>query len=269
MSSRGPRLSAALAAGIMLLAACSQQAAPSPPASPTPDPTAQLPELLTARYEVGPVPGPVKPFRGEMVQEVQVYKGWVTMRFRLINVGEEPITFLNTLYDYEPRQVYEPIVRLGWTDGTAAAYTRRGRFFPTPAMIQPGGEAVYLLGAQPIREAGSGKIGELLTHIKYCPVRGMDDEQSLPLEVSDLEWESAEGVTSVRGVLHETRDEQRSSKPRIGVEFLDAEGQFLGAVVEEGVGDAMAAGGTQAFEISGPGVRTDAVAEVRAFAWVR
>lgn len=261
-------------AAILLLAAACQADANAPTASPlaaTPaaTPTAEVAPLLTARYEVGPPPGPVKPFRGEMTEEVQVYQGWVSMRFVMRNTGEEPITFLNTLYDYEPLQLYEPLVRLEWSDGTAAASGRRGRFFPTPAILQPGEEAVYLMGAQPVLEAGSGQLGDLVTHIKYCPTRGMDDVPGLPLQVTDVEWETHDGITTVRGILHQTAEERRFGSPAIGVEFLAADGEFLGAVVDDSVGDRMEAGESRPFEISGPGIRTDQVASLNASAWVR
>jgi hypothetical protein len=263
-----------MAALLVMLAACEAGPAPSggvsAPATPLATPTAGAPTLLTASYEVGPPPGPLKPFRGVMEQEVQVYQGWVTMRIRMRNTGEEPITFLNTLYDYEPLQLYEPLVRLEWTDGTAASSGRRGRFFPTPAILQPGEEAVYLMGAAPVLESGNGDLGDLVTHIKYCPTRGMDDQPGLPLEVSGLEWEtSADGVTTVRGTLHETQEVRRFGSPTVGVEFIGPDGEFLGAVVDDAVGGRMEPGESREFEISGPGVRTGTVATLSATAWVR
>lgn len=272
-----PPAAVAMTAILALLAAC-QSTAPGgsappsvSPASATPlaTPTADLAPLITAHYEVGPPPGPVKPFRGEVVEDVQVYEGYVSMRFVMKNTGEEPITFLNTLYDYEPLQLYEPLVRLEWTDGTAAASGRHGRFFPTPAILQPGEEAVYLLGGQPVLEAGSGAIGDLVTHIKYCPTRGMDDVPGLPLEVTDLEWETSGGITTVRGTLHQTSADRRFGSPTIGVEFQGAGGEFLGGLVDDAVGDAMDAGESRPFEISGPGVRAEGISTVNAWAWVR
>lgn len=254
----------------LLLVACQPGAVPtsSPSQGPSASELASVP-LLTAHYEAGPPPGPVKPFRGEMIQDIQVYQGWVSMRFVLRNTGEEPITFLNTLYDYEPLQLYEPLVRLEWADGTAATSTRRGRFFPTPALLQPGEEAVYLLGGQKLLELGSGALGDLVSHIKYCPTRGMEDAPGLPLEVSELTWETSDGTTTVRGTLHQPSEDRRFGSPVIGVEFLGADGEFLGAVVGDKVGAALDAGESRDFEISGQGVRTDDVAEVRAVAWVR
>jgi hypothetical protein len=265
-----------LAALLVALAAC-DVAGPGPSGgigtpAPTPlaTPTAGAPALLTASYEVGPPPGPVKPFRGVMEQEVQVYQGWVTMRIRMRNTGEEPITFLNTLYDYEPLQLYEPLIRLEWTDGTAASSGRRGRFFPTPAILGPGEEAVYLMGASPVLEPGNGELGDLVTHIKYCPTRGMDDVPGLPLRVTDLKWEAgSDGITTVRGTIHETQGVRRFGSPTIGVEFIGADGEFLGAIVDDGFGERMEPGESRDFEISGPGVRADGVATLSAAAWVR
>ena len=261
------RLAGMLAATTFLVACQSGADAPSPLAS-GPDPT-QLPELLTARFEVGPPPGPVKPFRGEVISEVQVYRGYVSMRLVLRNTGEEPVTFLNTLYDYEPLQLYEPLVRLEWTDGTAASNTRRGRFFPTPAILEPGEEAVYLMGGQQVLDVGDGEIGDLVTHIKYCPTRGMDDVPGVPLQVSDLEWDEHDGMTTVRGTITETTDTRRFGRPSIGVTFTDAEGSFVGAVVADDVGEPMQAGESRTFEISGPGVRAEQVSALTGVAWVR
>jgi hypothetical protein len=262
------RLAVMLAATTFLVACQSGADAPSPLAS-GPDAT-QLPELLTARFEVGPPPGPIKPFRGEVISEVQVYRGYVSMRLVLRNTGEEPVTFLNTLYDYEPLQLYEPLVRLEWTDGTAASNTRRGRFFPTPAILEPGEEAVYLMGGQQVLDVGDGEIGDLVTHIKYCPTRGMEDQPGLPLEVTDLEWETGpDGITTVRGTIHETQDVRRFGSPTVGVEFIGPGGEFLGAIVDDGVGSRMEPGESRPFEISGPGVRTEGVVSVGAAAWVR
>jgi hypothetical protein len=266
-----------MAALICFVAAC--QASPpgasgpadgTPPPTPLATPTAGAPQLLSATYEIGPRPGPVKPFRGEMVQDVQVYQGWVTLRILMRNTGEEPVTFLNTLYDYEPLQLYEPLVRLEWTDGTAVSSGRDGRFFPTPAVLQPGEEGVYLMGAAPVLEAGSGELGDLVTHIKYCPTRGMEDLPGIPLEVTDLEWEAGpDGITTVRGVVHERQDVRRFGSPAIGVQFVGANGEFLGAIVDDAYGERMEPGESRPFEISGPGIRTAAVATLSGSAWVR
>jgi hypothetical protein len=262
------RVGTALAA-MVLLAAC-QSGVPSTSSgasNPGASPAGTFDGLLSARFDVGPRPGPEKPFRGEMQQDVQLYDGFASMRFILRNTGEEPVTFLNTLYDYEPLQLYEPLIRLEWTDGSAAVTTRSGRFFPSPAILQPGQEAVYLLGGAPIR--GSGELGDLVTHIKYCPTRGMDDVPGLPLEVSNLTWTTdAAGVTSVRGTLREMQGVRRATPPAIGVQFLDADGNFVGAIVEGRIGQPVAPNETRSFEISGPGVRADAIASAIGYAWV-
>ena len=148
----------------------------------------------------GPNPGPVKPFRGQMQQHIRVVDGYVSMYFELNNIGEEPVTFLNTLYDYEPDQLYTPAVRLEWQEGGNVVHTRAGRFFPSPAILQPGETGAYLMGGQPAQ--GTGTFGDLVSHIKYCPTRGMDDIPSVPVDVSDLDWSSADGLTSVTRHAH-------------------------------------------------------------------
>ena len=254
-------------AAVLLLGACA-----SPSVQPSRSGAAVASEpafsgLLTARFDVGPRPGPVKPFRGEMQQEVVLNEGFASMRFALRNTGEEPVTFLNTLYDYEPFQLYEPLIRLEWADGTAAVTTRSGRFFPSPAILQPGEEAVYLMGGAPVR--GSGVLGDLISHIKYCPTRGMGDVPALPLEVSDLTWSTdAEGITTVRGTLRQAQGTRRATPPAIGIQFLDAQGNFVGAIVEGRVGERLEPDETRTFEISGRGVRTDAIASAIGYAWV-
>jgi hypothetical protein len=263
------RAGTALAA-VLLLAACQVGAPSSPPSPAGPGGTAEptFVGLLTARFDVGPRPGPVKPFRGEMQQDVVFYGGYASMRFVLRNTGEEPVTFLNTLYDYEPFQLYEPLIRLEWTDGSAAVTARSGRFFPSPAILQPGEEAVYLLGGAPISGSG-GELGDLISHIKYCPARGMDDQPALPLEVSDLAWSTdAAGVTTVSGTLRDVQGVRRATPPAIGIEFQDADGNFVGAVVEGRVGDRLDPNETRSFEISGLGVRSDAIVSAIGYAWV-
>jgi hypothetical protein len=267
---------------LLALTACSSPIAePSAPtAMPTRPPASESgtpagrgdARVQTASFEVPPAPGPVKPWRGEMRQEVQIVDGYATMLFTLRNTGEEPVTFLNLLYDYEPHNLYDPMVHAYWTDGREAAtnqifQSRAGRFFPSPAVLQPGQEGVYLMGGQPVN--GAGQIGELKTNIKYCPTRGMDDVQSQPLEVSDLSWETSNGITTVRGRLAQKDGGRRASPPTIGVAFFDASGKFSGAVVADGVGDRMQPGDERGFEISGPGVRPDGMASAKAWAWVR
>ncbi len=187
------------------------------------------------------------------------------MFFELRNVGEEPITFLNTLYDYEPQQLYTPVVRLEWDEGGDAVYTRAGRFFPSPAVIAPGDSAVYIMGGQQI--AGSGTPGDLVTHIKYCPTRGMDDEPGIPVQVVDVVWRDlGDGTVEVSGTLVEQIGANRRHAPSIGVAFFDNAGSFVGAVVEPADGDPLRPGERRAFTMRGAGVTVTEVAEARAFA---
>jgi hypothetical protein len=214
----------------------------------------------------GPAPGPVKPFRGEMLQHIRVMDGYVSMYFELRNIGEEPVTFLNTLYDYEPNELYTPAVRLEWQEGGNLVYTRAGRFFPSPAILQPGESGAYLMGGQPAQ--GSGTIGDLVTHIKYCPTRGMDDVPSLPVEVSDLAWTNGQGVTNVSGTVTLRSGAARPASPTVGVAFFDAEDSFVGAVVSAATGSPLERDRPAAFSISGRGVLFDQIVTARAFAWV-
>jgi len=219
------------------------------------------------RIVVPPAPGPVKPFRGEMVQQVYIAGGMVSMFFELDNVGEEPVTFLNTLYDYEPDQLYTPAVRLEWKEGGNAVYTRAGRFFPSPAIVQPGQKAVYIMGGQ--RVTGAGSPADLVTHIKYCPTRGMDDVPAIPLRVSDLQWtaDGAHGVT-VSGLLAETSGTRRNKAPTIGVAFFDASDALVGAVVATSSGGPVPANGSRPFALSGSGVDTAAAVRAVAYAFI-
>ena len=244
---------------VLLSAACSAPVVPAAIPAPL---TAE-----TARFEVPAAPGPVKPFRGESTQQVQVVDGYATMLFTLRNVGEEPVTFLNSLYDYEPKQLYEPMVRMDWKDGETALGTRQGRFFPSPAVLQPGEQGVYLMGG--VKVDGTGQIGSLDTHIKYCPTRGMDDVPSVRLEVSDLSWETHDGLTTVRGTVREPNGVRRYHAPTIGVAFFDAQGDFAGAVVDSSAAEPLSDGQPHTFEISGHGVRADAIASATGYAWMR
>ncbi|MEO6058591.1 MAG: hypothetical protein ABIQ05_01285 [Candidatus Limnocylindria bacterium] len=222
-------------------------------------------EPISLRFEIPSAPGPVKPFRGEMTQHVFLNGGQVSMYFELRNVGEEPITFLNTLYDYEPQQLYTPAVRLEWDEGGDAVYTRAGRFFPSPAVIGPGDAAVYIMGGQQI--AGSGTPGNLVTHIKYCPTRGMDDEAGIPVEVADVSWRDlGDGTVEVSGTLVEQVGSLRRHAPSVGVAFFNADGSFVGAVVEPADGEPLLPGERRAFTMRGAGVAVAEIAEVRAFA---
>ncbi len=202
-----------------------------------------------------------------MVQQVYISDGRISMYFELQNVGEEPVTFLNTLYDYEPTQLYTPAVRLEWKKGGNAVYTRAGRFFPSPAVVQPGQSAVYIMGGQPV--TGSGTPAGLVTHIKYCPTRGMNDVPGIPLTVADLHWAAsgADAVT-VTGTLKETTGTQRNKPPTIGVAFFDGNDQLVGAVVAVASGAAIPADGRRAFSISGSGVDTAAIVQARAYAFI-
>ncbi len=222
---------------------------------------------ISMEVEVPPVPGPVKPFRGASTQRVYIRDGMISMYFELRNIGDEPITWLNTLYDYEPQQLYTPVVQLEWQEGGRAVYTRNGRFFPSPAIIQPGDSAVYLMGGQPVQ--GSGTPGDLLTHIKYCPTRGMDDTPGIPVPVEDVAWHgNPDGTITATGTLVASAGSLRARAPQIGVAFFDAAQQFIGAVVSPADGDALTANEARPFEISGGGVAVDDVATARAWALI-
>jgi hypothetical protein len=259
---RGRTIAAGIVAVIGVLSAC----APAPTAPTGAAPAAQAGEPVALTVEIGPRPGPVKPFRGEMTQEVRLADGYASMYFELRNTGEEPVTFLNTLYDYEPTQLYEPVVRLEWEEGGNAVYTRHGRFFPSPAILQPGETGYYLMGGQPV--SGEGTAGDLVTHIKYCPTRGMDDEPSLPVEVADVAWSTdSGGSVTVRGTLT-AGPTARARPPTVGVAFFDADDEFIGAIVGHAVGQPLGAGETRAFEVSGPGVDGEAIERAEAYAHV-
>lgn len=252
------RIAALLLVGV-IATACSAPIVPAAVAAPL--------SVETARFDVPPAPGPVKPFRGESTQQVQVVDGYATMMFTMRNVGKEPVTFLNTLYDYEPKQLYEPMVRMEWKDGETAFGTRQGRFFPSPALLKPGEQAVYLMGG--IKVDGTGQIGVLDTHIKYCPTRGMDDVASVALRVSDLSWETRDGVTTVRGTIAEPNGLRRYRPPTVGVAFFDKNGEFVGAVVDSSATQPLSDGRPRSFEISGRGVRADVIASASGYAWMR
>ena len=255
----------------LLVAGCATPSAPpeandgSPVASSSSQAGRDTP--IRVSREVPPVPGPVKPFRGEASQEVYIRDGLVSMYFELRNIGEEPITWLNTLYDYEPQQLYTPVVQLEWEEGGRAVYTRNGRFFPSPAIIQPGEAAVYVMGAQPVQ--GNGTPGDLLTHIKYCPTRGMDDVPGIPVPVEDVAWQANDdGTITATGTLVETAGSLRARSPQIGVAFFDAQEAFIGAVVTPADGEALGANARRPFTITGPGVAVDEVASARAWALI-
>ena len=259
---RAGRLPGLLVALALCLGAC---AAP-PGDSAAPSSSAPVVADTSLERSQGPNPGPVKPFRGEMQQHIRIVDGYVSMFFELRNVGEEPVTFLNTLYDYEPDQLYTPAVRLEWQEGGNLIQTRAGRFFPSPAILQPGETGAYLMGGQPAQ--GTGTIGDLVTHIKYCPTRGMDDIPSIPVDVSDVDWSTADGVTTVTGTLTLTAGPARPASPTVGVAFFSTANEFLGAVVSAATGSALERDQETAFEISGRGVLAAQIASARAFAWV-
>ena len=275
----GPGSHAHRLAAVLVVILVTTACAPAPAGTgtgaatvPAPSVTAVVPssassaEPVALTVEVGPRPGPVKPFRGEMTQQVRIANGYASMYFELRNTGEEPVTFLNTLYDYEPRQLYEPVVRLEWQQGGNAVYTRNGRFFPSPAILQPGETGYYLMGGEPI--AGSGTAGDLVSHIKYCPTRGMDDLPSLPLAVSDLAWEAGpDGSVTVSGTLT-AGGTSRDRPPTVGVAFFDASDHFVGAVVGASVGEAVEANTSRAFELAGNGVGGAAIVRAEAYAYV-
>lgn len=266
-----PRLLGWSAAAVVVLAACTPVSSGGPSASAGPTTTsgpsggAPDPAAVSLTYLVPPRPGPVQPFRGEMVQHVHIAHGQVSMYFELKNIGEDPVTFINTLYDYEPQLLYAPVVRLEWEEGGNAVYTRAGRFFPSPAIVQPGTTAAYLMGGQPV--SGSGTPADLVSHIKYCPTRGMDDVPGIPLGVLDLGWEvGGGGEVTVHGVLVEEQQAQRNHAPSVGIAFFAADGSFVGSVVSAAVGEPLAPGERRAFTVEGGGVSTDQIDHATAWA---
>lgn len=251
----------------VLLGACAAPAASSAVPSDRSSDAARAAAPIRLSFDVPPVPGPVKPFRGEASQQVYIRDGRVSMYFELSNVGEEPITWLNTLYDYEPQQLYTPVVQLEWQEGGRAVYTRNGRFFPSPAIIQPGDAAVYMMGGEPVQ--GAGTPGDLLTHIKYCPTRGMDDVPGIPVPVEDVTWQAnGDGTVTASGTLVESAGSLRTRPPQIGVAFFDAQDRFIGAVVTPADGAALEANERRPFSISGGGVAGDEIASARAWALI-
>jgi len=260
------RRAAVLACLVLVASGC----ATVPAASTVPSAVAStVPSAVADTYftrEQGPPPGPDKPFRGEMRQQIRVVDGYLSMYFELDNTGSETVTFLNTLYDYEPDQLYTPAVRLEWQEGGNAVYSRSGRFFPSPAILQPGQVGVYLMGGRPVQ--GQGTPGDLVTHIKYCPTRGMDDVPSQPVGVDDLAWSTTDGVTTVSGTLTQVDGPARPATPTVGVAFFGDAGAFIGAVVGVSVSEALDVGTPRTFEISGRGVIGDQIATARAWAWV-
>ncbi|PZR60654.1 MAG: hypothetical protein DLM71_09905 [Chloroflexi bacterium] len=268
-TSRTGRGTAVLAAGLIALGGCSlpaSGASTGPTASGVRTRASSAPPVSIS-VTVPPVPGPVKPFRGEMRQHVYVARGMVSMYFELRNVGTEPVTFLNTLYDYEPTQLYTPAVRLEWREGGNAVYSRAGRFFPSPAVVKPGETAVYLMGGQPL--SGSGNAGNLVTHIKYCPTRGMNDVPGIPLQVAQLAWRGGVGGdVVVTGTLAETEGANRAKAPTVGVAFFDRTGAFIGAVVATNQGVAIGPHSSRRFELTGGGVNVEGIAKAVGYAFI-
>jgi hypothetical protein len=266
----GPRTAVVALVLLLVLGACTQApgsgsptVVPSPSAQPTATPGQSV---VSAHFDIPPPPGPVQPYRGTMTEDVLVVNGYASMLVRMKNIGQDPVTFLNTLYDYEPHDLYTPMVQIEWQSGSPAIGTRFGRFFPSPAVVQPGQEAIYLLAGQKV--SGSGQIGSVVSHIKFCPTRGMDDVPADVLQVAGLAWTTANGVTTVQGTLQETAGNSRATAPTIGVAFFDASGAFVGGVVATDVGGRLAPDQRRAFEISGPGVIADRIATAVGWAWV-
>ncbi len=207
-----------------------------------------------------------KAFSGRMTPQVLLHDGYVSMYMDLENTGSEPLTFLNTLYDIEPDKLYAPVVDFPWTSGETAVYTRQGRFFPSPAIVQPGDRAVYVMGGMEAR--GSGELAQPVANIKFCPTRGMDDTPSLPVTVDGVTWSTTGGVTTVSGTLVQTGGPQRVDPPAVGVAFFDGSGAFLGAVVGSRVGDRLVPGATTTFTMAGRGVDADKIVRAEAYAFV-
>jgi hypothetical protein len=272
----GRRSAGAVFLGALLLGACSPATAgPSASDTSTPGPTTTAgpsggtsdPSAITLTYDIGPRPGPVQPFRGEMSQHVHIAFGQVSMYFELRNTGEDPVTFINTLYDYEPQQLYTPVVRLEWAEGGNAVYTRAGRFFPSPSIVPAGETAAYLMGAQPA--SGTGTPADLVAHIKYCPTRGMDDLPGIPLAVDNLSWVPGDGgAVTIEGDLVNAQAVERNRSPMVGVAFFAADGSFVGSVVSAALGDPLDPGQTRPFVLSGGGVSTDQIDHATAWAVV-
>lgn len=236
-------------------------AVPSTPAAPS-----FRPAPSPSSESAGSSAATPKPFSGRMSHQVRLVDGYLTMYMALENTGTEPLTFLNTLYDTEPDQLYRPTVVFPFTDGQSAAVTRAGRFFPSPAIVQPGDRAVYLMGGIPSN--GTGELAAPVANIKFCPTRGMDDIPGIPVQVDDLSWSSSDGVTTVRGMLIETMGSQRPSLPTVGVAFFDEADSFIGAIVETRTGERLQPNATRPFELEGRGVAADRINRLEAYAFI-
>jgi hypothetical protein len=239
------------------------------PSEPVGSPDSPSPAIPSASSFVPGTPRPdptPKTFSGRMTPEVVLNDGYVSMYMDLENTGQEPLTFLNTLYDIEPDKLYAPVVVFPWTSGENAVYTRAGRFFPSPAIVQPGDRAVYVMGGMEAR--GSGELAEPVANIKFCPTRGMDDLPSLPVDVTDVDWSTTDGVTTVTGMLIQTDGVQRVDPPVVGVAFFDESDSFVGAVVNSRAGIRLVPGEETPFTIDGHGVKADRIVRAEAFAFV-
>lgn len=239
--------------------AASPSVAPTPAGSRAVNASARP---IAAEASPGATP---KPFSGRMTPQVLLHDGFVSFYMDLANTGSEPLTFINTLYDTEPTKLYNPTVAFPWTTGAVAAVTRAGRFFPSPAIVQPGHRAAYMMGG--IQATGTGELDAPVANIKFCPTRGMDDVPSVPLEVKDLAWSTTDGVTRVHGTLVDTEGTQRPDPPVVGVAFFDEAGAFVGAVVDGRNGDRMPANASRPFEMEGRGVVADRIFRAEAFAF--
>jgi hypothetical protein len=123
------------------------------------------------------------------------------------------------------------------------------------------------MGGQPTQ--GSGTPGDLLTHIKYCPTRGMDDVPGIPVPVEDVAWHAnGDGTITATGTLAESAGSKRARAPQVGVAFFDASGGFVGAVVTPADGRPLTASEHRPFSITGGGVDVGAVASARAYALI-
>jgi hypothetical protein len=241
--------------------AASVSAPSAAPASPAAVAQSALPGASQAAAD-----GSAKPFSGRMTPQVLLVGGYVTMYIELDNTGSEPLTFLNTLYDIEPDKLYNPTVAFPYESGETAVVTRAGRFFPSPAIIQPGQKAVYVMGG--IQARGTGVMATPVANIKFCPTRGMDDIPSVPIQVSDVLWSTSGDVTTVRGTLAETEGSRRPDPPIVGIAFFDKAGAFVGAVVDSRNGDRMQPHSSRRFEMEGRGVDGARIFRAEAYAFV-
>jgi hypothetical protein len=243
-----------------------------PPVTPAPPAASAGGAGSAASAEAGASGGAIeaRPGDAKILPQVQVVDGYASMYVALENRGGEALTFINTLYDTEPDKLWTPQVTVPYAAGGNALVTRAGRFFPSPAIVAPGADAVYLMGGQQLAmgqpATGTQAFAAPITNIKACLTRGMDDPPGVPVQVKDVSWSESGGVTTVRGTLVETQGSQRPSLPMVGAAFFDAAGRFVGAVVDARGGSAMAPYSQQSFEISGHGVDASRVARVDAYA---